>query len=136
MFCHRRQPQGFTLIELVIVIAVVGLLLTIALPAYQNYQLRARRADGMQAALHLQQTQVRYRGCHPAYADSLAALGQSDHSPQGYYSLSSGLLPDGFYVEARPAAGSPQAQDSQCSTLRLEQRAADTRLTPAECWSR
>lgn len=45
-----RAQRGFTLIELMIVIAILGILLAIAIPAYQDYTIRARVAEGMNLA--------------------------------------------------------------------------------------
>jgi len=61
------KSYGFTLIELMIVVAIIGILAGIAYPAYQDYVTRAKRADAKVALLSLQLAQEKYRANNVSY---------------------------------------------------------------------
>ncbi|MCS4294452.1 type IV pilus assembly protein PilA [Comamonas sp. BIGb0152] len=69
----RKMQKGFTLIELMIVVAIIGILAAVALPAYQDYTVRARVAEGL----------VQAGAAKGQVADVLAA-GNSNADAQGY----------------------------------------------------
>jgi len=72
-FKGRAEPHGFTLIELMIVVAIIGILAAIAIPAYQDYSMRARVAEGLSLATRAKSNVV-----------DIAALGNDANDPDGY----------------------------------------------------
>ena len=70
----RRSVTGFTLVELMVVVAIIGLLAAIAIPSYRDYVIRAQRTDGKSALLDLQARQERYFFSRNVYATDLSDL--------------------------------------------------------------
>lgn len=117
------QPsRGFTLIELMVGIVVVGILAAVALPAYQQYMYRSRRADATAALGSLQQAQERYRANEQNYAGALTALGiTSDISPQGHYTIAiTAAAATGYTLTATARSSSPQSRDADCGRFQLQ----------------
>ncbi len=69
----KNSNKGFTLIELMIVVAIVGILAAVAYPAYDRYVRDARRADARTNLLELAQFMERYYTINARYTDSSAA---------------------------------------------------------------
>jgi type IV pilus assembly protein PilE len=117
-----RRSRGFTLIELMIAVAVVAILAAVALPSYLDSVRKGRRAEAFQAISAVQQAQERYRGNHPAYAASLSDLPGSlpSTTPSGYYGISlSGTSATDYIVTAAAVSGTSQANDGPCAQLRV-----------------
>ena len=138
----RSAARGFTLIELVIAVTIVGILATVAYPSFMNQVRKARRSDAIEFASRIQQLQERYRVNNTSYAASIAALGlASGASSSGYYTLTSaagagGAAGSAYTVTAVAVAGTSQASDTTCTTMIVTLSAGVLSYTPAACWGR
>ncbi|WP_046158081.1 pilin [Chromobacterium vaccinii] len=68
----QHRQRGFTLIELMIVVAIVGILAAIAIPAYQDYTKRARVSEGLSLAAAAQTAVAEYYASQGSYASGTA----------------------------------------------------------------
>jgi type IV pilus assembly protein PilE len=128
---------GFTLVELAVVCAMVGVITAVALPSYQSHLLRSGRADAVDALTRLQLAQAQHHAAHGLYANQLSVLRgvPQPASSQGLYSLALAGAGDGYRATA--AAQGRQRQDSECAVLSVEVAQGFTHLGPsARCWNR
>jgi type IV pilus assembly protein PilE len=131
------RRRGFTLIELMIAMVIVGILVAVALPSYQSSVRKGRRADAMDASVAILQAQERYRANNPGYATTFALLGAANTSPKAHYTLSlSGITANGYTLTAAAASGSPQAGDTGCTSLTIAVVNGNPSYAPVACWSR
>lgn len=141
----RRDSAGFTLLELMIVVVIIGILAAIAYPSYMNYIRKGRRQDAITTLLRIQMAQEKWRANNSAYA-SLAQLGMPSTSPQGYYTVAVSLPPSPqdqvqYTVTATAKPGSSQAKDeageTSCATLQVNQdQPVYSPAAQKACWGR
>lgn len=115
---NPRSGAGFTLIEIMIAVAIVGILAAVALPSFQDAIRKGRRAEAFAALAAMQQAQERWRTNNAAYTTLLANLTPAAATP--YYDLSvsdPGDLAIGYILTAQGKAGTSQAKDAQCRKL-------------------
>src|SRR5690606_26333471 len=85
-FRMRKMQQGFTLIELMIVVAIIGILAALAIPAYQDYTIRARVAEGVNLAAAARTAVAEYRISQDKFPSSNAQAGLEDTIKSQYVS--------------------------------------------------
>lgn len=142
------RSTGFTLMEMLIVVAVGAILVTLAVPSYQEQLRRARRTDAKEALLRLQLEQERFRANRVSYATTvgagdtgLALPGSASNlwrSAEGHYTLSIVSANATGYVLRADGGGSlssgRQAQDGACTVLQLTLSPTGESRAPANCW--
>jgi type IV pilus assembly protein PilE len=150
-----RPIRGFTLIELMIVVAVIGVLTLVALPSFMDSVRKGRRAEAVAALTQVQQAQERWRANHGSYADSDKlstappdGLGIAQTTADGNYELAlSNVSASGYTVSATARSDGKQQGDAGCRKMVLRlaggnlfytsMDASDQDSTSAaRCWSR
>ena len=136
-----KKEKGFTLIELMIVVAIVGILAAVALPAYQNYVIRTKRADATGALMAATNAMERHRANNFSYAGASAggtfsASVPSDGTMAAYYTLT--LVVTGTtYTITATATGSQLNATGQADILTINQQGTKTWTagsTAKSCW--
>ncbi|ARN72844.1 type IV pilin protein [Oceanicoccus sagamiensis] len=87
---QTNTNTGFSLLEMIMVLAIIGLLTAIAIPRYESYILRSNRiGEGLPALNQLMQAQERHAAQYGSYTDKLTELGYSAEpiTPGGHYKL-------------------------------------------------
>ena len=126
-----KKSQGFTLIELMITVAIIGILASIAFPSYQSHVRKSARTDAYTALMKMADMQERYYLKNNTYAVAadIAEVGGTG-TAEGYYTLNiSAASASSFTINA--VAVGPQANDTGCTTITLTSAGVKT---PSGCW--
>jgi type IV pilus assembly protein PilE len=145
---RNSNSAGFTLIELMVTVAIATILITIAIPAYNTQIRKSRRTEAKTALLDLAGREERlYNTSSPPNYSSTpsdlgyGAVGATFPMPvgSGYYTVTVAFtavavnVPGTYTITATPVVGSDQANDTQCLFFTLTNTGAQT-ATNASCW--
>jgi type IV pilus assembly protein PilE len=121
---------GYTLIELMIVMAIVGILVAITVPAYRGYSERARRTEALNAMSQIRTAQENFRNINNTYTGDLDALGFAGGCTENcVYRITFDVTPDTRTYTARITPnpeggtnGANQMSDDDCSWFTIDAR--------------
>ncbi len=121
-----KKSEGFTLIELMITIAIIGILAMIAVPNYQQFMREGRRADGQSTLLDIAARQEKYFMENHLYTANISDLGVGTSetllTKGNYYSIAAtcGLVPDGGCQQGYVLTATAQNGQQEDGNLKID----------------
>ncbi len=132
-----RNSKGFSLIELLIVVAIIGILSTVAIGFYGDNVIASNRTEGRSALAQVAGSLEKCKSLYGSYNHANCNVALPLTTDTNYYTISaSAMAGTTFTLTATPVAGRPQANDSDCTTLTLTNTGVrdGTGADSAECW--
>jgi len=136
----KYSTLGFTLVEILVAIAIVGILTAIAYPSYLSYVLQSRRSDALAT---LSQDQMSLERCYAqnfSYSAACSAMPSFPQtSPQGFYTINLTNLSATTYTLTATPLGT-QTKDTTCASMSVNQANVKTAsdsssAASSKCWN-
>ena len=133
-----NKQVGFTLVEILIAVAILSILMAIAVPSYNSYVMQSRRTDATVLLIQAAGEQQRYFTENNQFAPDMTTLGYgADDEPteNGHYTVASALTTNGFVLTATPQGA--QISDTICGNLTINSVGVKGKSgsgTVADCW--
>lgn len=139
-----RRHSGFTLVEILVALAIVAILAALALPSYRDSTLRAGRADGKAALMQVASDQERFYSANFTYSTNAVPLAATPAatltSRDGNYVISVAACAGGTIANCFVASAAPQGAQANdtCGTLTINQLGVRTASggSVEDCWER
>ncbi len=135
------EQRGFTLIEVMITVAIIGILAAVAYPSYQNHVVKTYRGNAKACISEYAQFMERYYTTNMNYNIPVANIPQLGCRTEGNmnqrYVITVGNLAQGTYTVTATPLGAQLARDTECGTLTVNQtgqRTASGTGGVAACW--
>lgn len=136
---HLRKTSGFTLIELMITVSIIGIVAAIAYPSYNQHVLKTHRVEGKELLVRAIQYQERYFASNNTYTSDVTDLGFANpaNSESNYYVLTvnaaTAACPIASCYSITVTAQNSQASDTHCTTMTQSSTGRKT-ATNQDCW--
>ena len=147
MNCHKSscRQRGFTMIELMLVVAILAIIAAFAVPAFNKSAIRAKRSDALVALEQAAAAQERFFAINSRYSDNADPFAGTDEvtSPQGLYTVTVAVngAQSTYTATAEPVDSGAQSQDADCTAFTLTntgQKGSSGAFAsagrPMDCW--
>lgn len=129
-----NQQTGFTLIELMVVVGIIAILASIALPSYDRYLVKSRRAAGSSCLLEMAQFAERYHTTNMSYAGAVLPTTACRTELAPHYAFSFSVqTANSFTLQAVPQ-GAQASKDTECGTLSVTHTGTRTSSGGGNCF--
>lgn len=140
MVKNKKNGLGFTLIELMITVAILGIIASIALPSYFEHVKRTARTEAITALLDAANKQEQYFVDNREYTSTLTEIGVANPTEHGFYELKAEVKNNEgtFTITATPVAG-PPLEDDDCKTFSITDtglRTSTGKVDAKKCWGK
>jgi len=126
------MPHGFSLVELLIAIAILGILVSVAVPRYTHFIEKQRRIDAHHLLLENRSRLTRCFTFRGSYTDCRLRT----ESKEEHYTLNSNITATRWTLSAIPAVGGKQTGDTECTAFILDNlgEKSATGDSAEQCW--